>query len=532
MVTVNSSKMAKSAGNLVLVSDLLAEHPAAVVRLMILDRPWQQSWDYYHPRPLSVDLDVPAALDVAIDTGGEAARLLLSAPGLTWQFGFGVLCGWSDQLHMVRVGDGVVDAESHAGVDGELVEVVRVDPGGVDHFVVVRAGLSGSGGGVQAERELLAYLTVGVDHDVAGVGVDAGQAGDGDCQAGLLGDFADGRVGGRFAGFDLAAGEFPVACVGAAHQQNAPGGIPHGREGGRSHRVRRRCGGIVVVLSHASHTGQPGATDHCAAAELSWAAQIHRVDNSNTASAVNLVHYWALRQCDLRGLQRRLAVFGLSSLGRTEAHVQASLDAIATAAAALLGQPERAGGEAAGPAVGFADGARLLRGHTTALLGREPDGRATRIMVTLPSEAAADSGLVRALVEHGMDLARINCAHDDPGAWAAMITHVRQASAAIGRPCRIAMDLAGPKLRTGPLVDGPRVVRLRPMRNALGRVTAPAWCWLTGADNPSPPPRPGLPVLPVPKAWLARLRAGVEITLVDTRAARRRLLVRRRQQRL
>ncbi len=56
VVTVDGAKMAKSAGNLVLVGDLLADHPAGAVRLMILDRPWAQSWDY---RP---ELLEPAAI--------------------------------------------------------------------------------------------------------------------------------------------------------------------------------------------------------------------------------------------------------------------------------------------------------------------------------------------------------------------------------------------------------------------------------------------------------------------------------------
>ncbi|HEY0697893.1 MAG TPA: hypothetical protein VGD43_08795, partial [Micromonospora sp.] len=34
--------------------------------------------------------------------------------------------------------------------------------------------------------------------------------------------------------------------------------------------------------------------------------------------------------------------------------------------------------------------------------------------------------------------------------------------------CRIAMDLPGPKLRTGPLTPGPAVLRLRPVRDELG----------------------------------------------------------------
>ncbi len=112
-VTVDGAKMAKSTGNLVLLADLLAEHPAAAVRMMILDRPWQESWDYrpelletaasrvrlLHEaaaRPVGADpaavdrvrrllaheLDVPAAVEVAADAGGDAARLLISVLAL------------------------------------------------------------------------------------------------------------------------------------------------------------------------------------------------------------------------------------------------------------------------------------------------------------------------------------------------------------------------------------------------------------------------------------------------------------------
>jgi len=113
-VTIAGAKMAKSAGNLVLLEELLAAHPAAAIRLMILDRPWAQSWDYqpglldaaaarleslYRAagrtvsgdpavvdemrRLLAADLDVPAALDLAIETGGGPARTLAGVLGLT-----------------------------------------------------------------------------------------------------------------------------------------------------------------------------------------------------------------------------------------------------------------------------------------------------------------------------------------------------------------------------------------------------------------------------------------------------------------
>ena len=88
-------------------------------------------------------------------------------------------------------------------------------------------------------------------------------------------------------------------------------------------------------------------------------------------------------------------------------------------------------------------------------------------MVTLPSEAATKSDLIPGLLERGMNVARINCAHDDANAWRAMAGNVRHASVETGRSCLVAMDLAGPKLRTGPIQPGPRVIRLRPGRDAL-----------------------------------------------------------------
>jgi pyruvate kinase len=82
------------------------------------------------------------------------------------------------------------------------------------------------------------------------------------------------------------------------------------------------------------------------------------------------------------------------------------------------------------------------------VFGPAPDKRRVRIMVTMPSEAAADYPLVRDLVARGMDCIRINCAHETPTEWAAMIEHLRRAEAETRRRCKVAMDLGGPKTRT------------------------------------------------------------------------------------
>ena len=104
-----------------------------------------------------------------------------------------------------------------------------------------------------------------------------------------------------------------------------------------------------------------------------------------------------------------------------------------------------------------------------------------------------------------------------------MAQHVRQAAEATGRTCLVAMDLAGPKLRTGPLEPGPRCVKLRPRRNALGQTTAPARAWLTAAEDPVEPPESGMVSLPVSGQWLSRRQDEDILLLHDARGAKRRL---------
>jgi len=264
--------------------------------------------------------------------------------------------------------------------------------------------------------------------------------------------------------------------------------------------------------------------DSLEVAESEWSDWLAAVASGYGHSARNMVQYWAIRQYDLRKLQSRLGAFGLSSLGRSESHVEATLRLVRSAVVAMLEDtwhpPERA-------AVSADEGRELLRRRAVELLGQAPARRETRIMITLPSEAAADPDLIRRLLDRGMNVARINCAHDDADAWRAMARHVRHASVIAGRSCVVAMDLAGPKLRTGPLQPGPRVVKLRPRRDALGHVIAPARAWLTAAGGAAAPPEPGMPVLPVPGQWLARRRDGDVVDLHDARGAKRHLVLTR-----
>jgi pyruvate kinase len=166
----------------------------------------------------------------------------------------------------------------------------------------------------------------------------------------------------------------------------------------------------------------------------------------------------------------------------------------------------------------------LLERHSVDLLGTYPVGRPVRIMVTLPSTAATDYSVVRELVEAGMDIARINCAHDDADAWQAMAMNVRHAAKAVQRHVRILMDLGGPKIRTGEVMPRPAVLRMRPQRDEFGRPYKPYRLGMvTNGSVASMSDVDG--AIRVDKQWLAHLEVGSQIDFADARGAKRHLLV-------
>jgi len=256
--------------------------------------------------------------------------------------------------------------------------------------------------------------------------------------------------------------------------------------------------------------------------EAALAPWLKGVNPSYRASARNLAHYLALRHSDLRLLQESLGHIGLSSLGHSESHVLANIDKILVILYQLTGQLWQPSDKV--EPVGIQSSRKLLEQHTVDLLGPPTTGRNVRIMVTLPTEAAVDFGLVRQLTESGMDIARINCAHDGSTEWQAMAANVHRAATAMGRQVRILMDLGGPKLRTGPISPGPFVLKLRPQRDAFGNVLMNARVGL----------RPAGAIVPVAGAtvqlgvdahWVALLEPGDYLDFADASGAKRSLMV-------
>lgn len=259
------------------------------------------------------------------------------------------------------------------------------------------------------------------------------------------------------------------------------------------------------------------------ALEARFEPELRQVHPKFAGSARNLLHYVALRQFDIGELQDRLAELGLSSLGRSEHRVLASINAVQHALL-RLGSSDIAEMDAS--SLPFPPGEKRLQRHARALLGEPPADRAVPIMVTLPTAAADDYRYVRDLLATGMDLARINCAHDSAEVWRGMVRNVRRASEELGKPCRIMMDLGGPKFRTGLLQPGPGVLRLRPRRDAFGRVLAPRRVRCVPDDEPWTGTKSA--VVPVPRRAIELAEVGDQLRFEDTRGRRRKLAVARK----
>jgi pyruvate kinase len=80
--------------------------------------------------------------------------------------------------------------------------------------------------------------------------------------------------------------------------------------------------------------------------------------------------------------------------------------------------------------------------------------RRGKIVCTLGPATSTDES-VRALVEAGMDVARMNFSHGDYSDHKASYDRVRAASDATGRAVGVLADLQGPKIRLGRFADGP-----------------------------------------------------------------------------
>jgi pyruvate kinase len=165
------------------------------------------------------------------------------------------------------------------------------------------------------------------------------------------------------------------------------------------------------------------------------------IHSTQVDAARNLIHYLTLRNEDIRDLQDHLHIAGLSSLTSAESHIHRQLQAIRERLGKKYNPDEP------DPCTYTFSHTQLVE-KSKKLFGKKKDSLIPYIMVTFDSFFAENYSFIKTLLQSGMNVARINCAHDNEKIWAKMIRQLKKAVAYTGINCRIYMDLAGPKIRT------------------------------------------------------------------------------------
>jgi pyruvate kinase len=257
-------------------------------------------------------------------------------------------------------------------------------------------------------------------------------------------------------------------------------------------------------------------------------------NRENQCSRDNLLCYLALREHDLSDLQLELAEHGLSSLGRLESQVIVSIEKVIK----NLGLSPH---ETHSLCKSTSTDAKLsLAKRSQLLLGRPREGRKTRIMVTLDSYNIHQPELLEQLLRSGMDIARINCAHDSKKEWKMLIEAIHYAEErlvrrgqGIGRRCRIMMDLAGPKIRIGSMETEVRPLKISVPKDSQGKPIRFVEGFLDSESNQTErvvnligvPPTFVIAIPNQQSDSLATLKLGEKINFKDSRDRLRTMIV-------
>lgn len=181
------------------------------------------------------------------------------------------------------------------------------------------------------------------------------------------------------------------------------------------------------------------------AAPQVFADRIQVVHPSNRDSALNFLQYLILRKTDIQDLQYQLHNQGLSSLASCESHTRRQIQVTLQHLGAELGDLDKCTMEY---------GTKKIELASHRLFGPKHENWTSSVMVTFDSSFLKEKELISKLLKKGMGTARINCAHDSEEVWQEMVDRIRLASQETGIPCKIHVDLAGPKIRTKLLCKG------------------------------------------------------------------------------
>lgn len=281
---------------------------------------------------------------------------------------------------------------------------------------------------------------------------------------------------------------------------------------------------------------------HLLAAEHWNASHLKLCHRNYLVSATNLTHYLAFRCLDLQQLKGDLSAIGLPTLESINPHVLVSIGASIRLLQNLSSNTldrnisatylDRNGYSAAKKSENseFTMNSMKTRVlvNSIALFGEFLDKRTGQVMVTVGREAVKNKILIYSILKAGANIIRINCAHDDSAVWSEIIRNVKHNSQLLEKPCRILMDLAGPKLRTGLLKTDSGLVKLSPKKDYDGNMVFAAQV-LMCCDGSNPPPGfSPISVIWIQKRFFSRLKMGDYVNFVDARGRKRSLKVLKR----
>ena len=164
--------------------------------------------------------------------------------------------------------------------------------------------------------------------------------------------------------------------------------------------------------------------------------EIENEDLSRYHSIHNLHSYLCLRKWNEKQIDQLLLQEGFTSFHHMKAHIHYS---ILKMLCHLNHNEEKA---YLNPKLAT----QIKEKRTKEIFGKKNNS----VMVTIDSKILKEQIVIKKLLLHGMNIARINCAHDTPNEWRAIVKAIRAAEKEIGcegPKCKIQMELAGPKIR-------------------------------------------------------------------------------------
>jgi pyruvate kinase len=132
----------------------------------------------------------------------------------------------------------------------------------------------------------------------------------------------------------------------------------------------------------------------------------------------NFLSFLTLREMDLSKIRRGLQEEGMAALETGETHVIKSIEKMLNNLGVYPPPPVTL------QCLDHIQAKEMIQARTEAVFGTV---QPPVIMVTLDPSLIDEPEIMEQLLLHGMNIARINCAHDSPDIWEALIDGVRKA---------------------------------------------------------------------------------------------------------